>query len=276
MTSLFDSRLWTDLILPMSHSERAVNHAVVALSSLPEEMEGGDHQLVREDLSNRRQRFALEQYTRSLAMLNRRQHSQDPMFPEVLLTCCLLFIVFELLRGNYDPAIMHLQQGRSIIDELTFSPELRHSVESSLLKTMSRLRRQSIFFGGPTFTVPGSAAADDDGMIIFESLLEARAAFDDLEGRVVSFLRDSFTIPVAERLASQHPHLGERQKELHNQLHEYLKRLRRSETQVLSRNEPRVQRGIALLHLHHKTFTICVDTVLCGEYETILGYFQEF
>ncbi|KAJ5832176.1 hypothetical protein N7474_000487 [Penicillium riverlandense] len=276
MTSLFDSRLWTDLILPMSHSERAVNHAVVALSTLHEEMEGRDHQFVREDLSNRRQRFALEQYTRSLAMLNQRRNSQDPMFREVLLTCCLLFIVFELLRGNYDPAIMHLQQGRSIVDEQTFSPETRRFVESSLLKTMSRLRRQSIFFGGPTFIVPGSTAADD-GMSIFESLLEARAAFDDLEGHVVSFLRESFPIPVAERLASQHPHLGERQKELHNQMHEYLERLRRSEAQILSGNEPRVQRGIALLHLHHKTFTICVDTILCGKYETIFGtYTQEF
>ncbi|KAJ5620631.1 hypothetical protein N7510_004615 [Penicillium lagena] len=277
MTSLFDSRLWTDLILPMSHSERAVNHAVVALSTLHEDMEGRDHQLVREDLSNRRQRFALEQYTRSLAMLNQRRHSQDPMFREVLLACCLLFIVFELLRGNYDPALMHLQQGRSIVDEQTLSPEMRRSLESTLLKTISRLRLQSIFFGGTTSTAPSFTADDDNGTSIFESLLEARAAFDDLESRVISFLKESFIIPVAERLASRHPHLGEKQKELHNQLHEYLKRLRRSEAQVLAGNEPRVQRGITLLHLHHKTFTICVDTILCGEYETIFGtYTQEF
>lgn len=39
MTSFFDSRLWKDLILPMSHSERAVTHAVVALAAVHEDLQ---------------------------------------------------------------------------------------------------------------------------------------------------------------------------------------------------------------------------------------------
>lgn len=58
----------------MSHQEPAVSHALVAVSVLHEDIEARGEPLVREDLACRRHRFALEQYGRSLAILNERRH----------------------------------------------------------------------------------------------------------------------------------------------------------------------------------------------------------
>jgi hypothetical protein len=278
MTSFFDTRLWNHIVLPMSHAERAVTHAVVALSALHEDVEVRGAPLSREDLANHRHRFALEQYTRALSSLNMRRHSQDPKLREVLLTCCLLFVVFELLLGQYDAAFAHLRQGLSIIQdsrakEKSPSPSSSVSnsmddVQTSLAETMARLDVQSVFFG---VKVPHLGLSPTDGtdsenehcLNEFQTLSEARRYLDFLFDRVSRFLEVVNILPVEERLSSSRRlGLGEKQSELRIGLSEYLERLKRSETRLLRSGGKKEQRGFDLIRLHHRTFSVVLETYL--------------
>lgn len=147
MISLIDSvsPLGTGLVLPRSHSEPAVQHAVIALSALHGDLDRRVAPLAREELSNRLHRFAISQFGRALSKLNERRHSQDPQFRNVVLTCCLLFVTYEWLRGNGETALMHLRQGFAIILE---APNFL--IDQSLLSAMTRLQNQSMFFFGPS------------------------------------------------------------------------------------------------------------------------------
>lgn len=130
VAGFFNSRLWTALVLPMCNSEQAVVHNVVVLSTLHEDLEARMAPLSREDLSNRHHRFALCQYGRSLALLNERRHSQDPKLRGVILTYCLLFVAFDLLRGQRSPVWRHSLSSLGSLHS-TFPASCSHNENSS-------------------------------------------------------------------------------------------------------------------------------------------------
>ncbi|KAI9925574.1 hypothetical protein MW887_005955 [Aspergillus wentii] len=272
MTGFFDCRLWSDLILPMCHSEKAVNYAVVGLSALHEELEVRGVPLSREDLSSHGHRFALEQYGRSLSALNIRRHSRDPKLCEVVLTCCLLFVMLELTRGQYDLAFMHVRQGLLIIQDKSRDSSssiwtLRSDdVEISLAQTMARLDAQSVFFGieAPRLNLYPGETGQIEGADDFQTLSDARRGFDVLLSSATHFLNAVNSLPSEERLSCHHPDLGERQLHLRIQLEEYMVRLQRSKIQLKGNKE---QRGIDLIHLHEKTLSILLETSLTGTEE---------
>ncbi|KAJ5091657.1 hypothetical protein NUU61_006527 [Penicillium alfredii] len=277
LTGFFDSSLWSGLVLPMSHAERAVNHAVVAISALHEDMETRGAPLAREDLMNRRQRFALEQYGRSLAVLNQRRHSQDPKLREVILTCCLLFVAFDLMRGHYDPAILHLKQGLAIITEVSHStgdskaPGGVDAIAKSLSAAMARLDVQSIFFqGGPILEpAPGDYVASVNITSGFGTLHEARVALDETLCHVIHFLKAVYVVPTEDRLACYQPQLEERRRRILSHFTDYLSQLKSSSDSLLYPADAKEQRGIDLIYLHWITYFILIDTSLAGEEEAV-------
>jgi hypothetical protein len=94
--------------LQIGQSEPAVYHAVVAFSALHEDYEAKGMPLPINLPHNGRQRFALDQLGRAFAMLTKRRLSQDPRFYNVTLLSCLVFILSDLLLGQYDNAFTHL------------------------------------------------------------------------------------------------------------------------------------------------------------------------
>lgn len=281
MTGFFDSRLWKDLVLPMSHSERAITHAVVALAALHEDLQSRGAPLSREDLTNCRQKFALGQYGRSLAALNERRYSQDPKLRDVLLTCCLLFVAIDVLRGQYDPALLHLKNGLAIIEEerQLSSKEsgvlaCRTAVEQMLLATMARLETQSAFFGLPplissslSFTIDYSGGAD------IRTVREARTALDKLLAGSVRLSVAVHEFPVKDRVAHLHPELAAKQHRLIAQLREFGQQLDVSMAHFIRPTESKEQRGLDLILLHHITFSVLVETLLCGHDQSIYSTF---
>lgn len=266
----------------MSHSEQAVNHAIVALGALHEDLEVRGAPLSRENLKNRYHRFALEQNGRSLVILNQRRHSQDPKLRDVILTCCLLFVAFDLLRGHYDPALMHLQKGLEIIEESRLasasSSEVSpcmDAVERSLLATLTRLATQSVFFG---FNPPASADTPFElDKVCFHTLLEARRALDHALARVMSFCKAADEIPVEDRLPDRHPELAVKQGMIKMELEEFSTRLAQSEALFLRPQSIKERRGLDLIYLHYITFKIFLETVLIGESQSIYeSYFNQF
>ncbi|RAO73864.1 uncharacterized protein BHQ10_009876 [Talaromyces amestolkiae] len=273
MSSFFDSKLWNNLVLPMSHSERAVTHAVVALSALHEDIEARGVPLARVELTNQRQRFALEQYTRALSLLNTRRHSNDPKLRDVVLTCCLLFVVFELVRGLYDEAFVHLQQGLSLLSSLkaadTKSQSLSVSdsskyIETSLSDALMHLHIQSSFFGAdfsdPRFIRPKSEDTAD-----FRDITEAREELDILLQPVSRFMT------AVRLLASEggpsnsnvtRLDVAHMQADLRIELARYLHRLNKFETRVRGSLDNKSQRAVDLIRLHHKTFAVVLETYI--------------
>ncbi|KAL5337900.1 hypothetical protein BJX70DRAFT_219717 [Aspergillus crustosus] len=115
LSEFFDSPLLQELILQMSLSEPAVYHAVVALSAIHQDQDMYGMLQTGQDLQNEYHRFALDQCGRSFSLLSHRGSSQDPRFREVMLLCCLLFVLMQLLRGQYDEAFQHLQSGLRVL-----------------------------------------------------------------------------------------------------------------------------------------------------------------
>lgn len=288
MSSFFDSQLWDNLILPMSHSERAVTHAVVAISALHEDMEARGMPLARAELKNRRQRFALEQYTRALSLLNTRRYSNDPKLRDVVLTCCLLFVVFELVRGLYDGAFVHLQQGLSLLSSLkavdTTSQESPVSsgsthIETSLSDALMHLHIESAFFGvdipNPQLNRLKSQQDNED----FRDITEAREELDKVFRPVSRFMTT-----VGELLSEGGPpdshvtrvDVARMQTNFRIELARYLHRLTKFESRVYHSLDHKTQRAIDLIRLHHKTFSVALETYIDLEGMTYDFYVNDF
>ncbi|RAH81366.1 hypothetical protein BO86DRAFT_314211 [Aspergillus japonicus CBS 114.51] len=117
LVDLFDSPLWERYILPQSCAEPAVCHAVIMLSAIHQDAESNCMRLSGNRTDDSHLNFALEHSTRSSALLRRRGASNDPQKYQAVITCCLLFVMGELLRGQYGRAAMHLHHGVQLIKE---------------------------------------------------------------------------------------------------------------------------------------------------------------
>jgi hypothetical protein len=269
MAGFFDSCLWNKLVLPMCHAEPAVSHAVIALSTLHEDLEIHGTPLPREDLGNDRHRFAMEQYGRALSALNRRRYVYDSKMRDVVLTCCLLFVVFELLRGRYDPALLHLEKGLSIIRHHGWDDGDDQDAEGSLTEAMSRLDVQAVFFGVRENYFDPSSVNDtviEDSPREFRNLAEARREYDRVSNRVFRFVRYAKLLSSeGSSLENITEHLDEHQIELKAELAKYLERLNKSQKFLLQPGGPREKRAFDLISLHHMSLSVVLDTYLDDE-----------
>lgn len=130
----FNPSLWRKTVLQIGLVDPAVYHAAIMLGSVHEDSVENRMRLSGENLHRALHRFALEQASRAYSFLSQRQASQDPQLREVVLVCCLLFLISELLLGRYDKAAHHLQSGLHIIKE-TQEYQLQISCRSLLLDT---------------------------------------------------------------------------------------------------------------------------------------------
>ncbi|GKZ17843.1 hypothetical protein AbraIFM66951_012109 [Aspergillus brasiliensis] len=147
LAGFFDSPLWQHLALQMSRSDPAVFHAVIMLSAAHQESERHDMQISkRTRIGSPRYYFSLQQSTRAIALLNHRRNSQDPQLRQVLLLCCLLFILFDVLVAQYDSAFTHLHGGLRILKELEIQGKLESEVAPSIVAAFRRLDIQASLY----------------------------------------------------------------------------------------------------------------------------------
>ncbi|CEJ62192.1 hypothetical protein PMG11_10700 [Penicillium brasilianum] len=103
------------MILQTSHLDPAVYHAANMLAAVHQDSEANEMRLSGENLQRARHRFAIQQSSRAYTHLSQRRASNDPQYREVMLVCCLLFVISELLLGRYDNAFQHLHSGLRIL-----------------------------------------------------------------------------------------------------------------------------------------------------------------
>lgn len=109
--SLVDSRFWDRLVLQACHFEPAIKHAVLAMSSL--------HQLsaltTDSDATQHHRLYADQQHQKALTAARALTSSSQPQDMVRILIACILFIIFESVRGDYKASAMHLDSGRAIM-----------------------------------------------------------------------------------------------------------------------------------------------------------------
>jgi hypothetical protein len=125
------SSFWTKLAPRLSHHDKAIKHALVALGAAWQLYKTSP--TTKAGLSDRRhpllldtshlqstesehlERFIIVQYNKAIASLQENVNFTSPDGIEVTLICCLLFICLENLRFNHKGVVAHLQNGLHII-----------------------------------------------------------------------------------------------------------------------------------------------------------------
>ena len=144
-TTFFGSEFWGGIVLQLSHLEPAIKYAVLALSSLDQQLQLDCHPGQTE-----RKIFALRSYDNAVKHTNTllSRTGQDEL--EKGLIACAIFVCYENLRGCYDVAQMHLQNGLRILSEFRTRRQSRggssHDIPDDLLQVFSRLDIQAMAF----------------------------------------------------------------------------------------------------------------------------------
>ncbi|KAH7240351.1 uncharacterized protein BKA55DRAFT_542938 [Fusarium redolens] len=108
ITPYLNKEFWNRNILVPSQNSECVRHAVLAL--------GATHwqYSTRNQLSTASfDRFVLWHYNEAISKLTSNQESPQDM--STVLTCCILFVILESLRGDFGEAIRHLESGTRIL-----------------------------------------------------------------------------------------------------------------------------------------------------------------
>lgn len=287
LQGLCDSPLWQELVLRMSLSEPAVYHAVVALSAVHQDSEIYGMPLPGQIVQNTWHQFSLEQCGRSFAILNRRHASQDPQVKEVMLLCCLLFVLMELLRGQYDDAFKHLHSGLRIIRETRAQTSSDSPVDTCLVEAFTNLGIQSAQFGSgelltDIYNEIEHHTYPTDGLRVFCDLSEARQAFDPIVADIFPFLARIRNLS-EEAIASEYGTLLAKQLQFISQLYKFGHCF--ESFCSYRRFSPKQQRGVDMIRIMHRTLSLAVKTFLLRgeialdfftpEFETHLSLVEE-
>lgn len=125
--SFLDADLWQHYMLRISVTKPAVRHALLALSAQHELFLKNGHTHLSRDLLIKDPivAYSWKQYTQAIQQLHHgmdHASSDRPTTKETIVTC-LLLIFFEILRGNYPTALMHLEAGLQIFSSHYSSEE---------------------------------------------------------------------------------------------------------------------------------------------------------
>ena len=142
--STVDSRFWDRTILQACHSEPTIKYAVLALSSL--------HQLSclppGSETSLQHRRYAEKQHQKALEAARSLIASAGAEDIDRILSACVIFIIFEGVRGDYQAASTHMDSGRAIVAQNTqrYTKKDRRKDLAEIEQTLARLDLSAICF----------------------------------------------------------------------------------------------------------------------------------
>ncbi|KAF5484038.1 Aspercryptin biosynthesis cluster-specific transcription regulator atnN [Colletotrichum fructicola] len=113
------AKLWSNYILPLGYYSDSVKHAVIALGSAHRaflenpfyETQATESSLELSDVSIRHYRKAVSEAIQIMA-------DPSPVNIRITLISCLVFVCYEIIRGQYDKAVQHLRSGAKVLDSL--------------------------------------------------------------------------------------------------------------------------------------------------------------
>ncbi|KAI9758660.1 MAG: hypothetical protein M4579_002908 [Chaenotheca gracillima] len=114
---IFGGNFWTVLVPQLSQASPAVRYGMLALSALLQQVESplgitGDAEVER-----KQERCALERYTKAVSAAKELVATPNVVETDLaaVLSCCIIFVVYENLKGGYKAAGMHLRSGMGIL-----------------------------------------------------------------------------------------------------------------------------------------------------------------
>ncbi|KAI8961553.1 hypothetical protein F5Y11DRAFT_223555 [Daldinia sp. FL1419] len=229
LSGFFDSSFWTRSVLQECHSEKAIRHSVVALGALYKTLEKMSESppnspapvIDLTDNAARHWEVAFKHYSlalNSMWVLT----SQDQASQRMSLMAAVLLACFDSFIGDHKQAIGQIQSGLRLLENLraqrrnSFLPKPEEPVEQDLVQMFTRLAIQAksydmAFHFPQPFVIrltpqhaehPMSPPPDGGSPIsttqpqtpeIFQSLIEARLAWDNLCEQMMRFTENMFS-----------------------------------------------------------------------------------
>ncbi|KAF2828604.1 hypothetical protein CC86DRAFT_437976 [Ophiobolus disseminans] len=140
-TEFFASELWSQTILQLSHTQPAIKHGILALSTMHERYES-----ITPIFTSSSSDFAFVQYTQAVKHSNAllRAHQDGKVSLEMVLIACIIFTCYENLAGNYHAAAMHLKNGLRILEQN--KPQKKNESQDVIANILYRFDLQAMTF----------------------------------------------------------------------------------------------------------------------------------
>lgn len=203
---------WIPYALQVSREQPAVLYALIAVGSGATAQTRIAHHSLARLRSPAGDNVALNQYCKATSSLQKYIDlavSEGASVGPVLL-CCLLFVVFESMRGESYWALSHLRHGRkamesvsslsaderaSVLPMVSWSPELT----SELLSTLDNFEQESTILDVSSSPIADRATADVPSIPVnlparFESVEEAKRALDKIFMAVSKWREDMLSL----------------------------------------------------------------------------------
>lgn len=140
---LLHSRFWDRVVLQLSHTQPAVKHCVLALSAWHQLVITKDH---RTDCLALRQ-YADKQYQLALESARMMVTSATDSDIGHILATCIVFVLYESVRGNHKASRLHLDNGRAIARQYSSSLSRQASRRTDLAEMQEALARLDLTYG---------------------------------------------------------------------------------------------------------------------------------
>ncbi|KAE9362684.1 hypothetical protein N431DRAFT_424500 [Stipitochalara longipes BDJ] len=268
ISGYFESEFWDRLVLQIGHTEPSVRHALLALSSLCETYESQD---LMDDHSKSRTQFALQHYNKAVRLVAEYLSTLQPRL-DVILTSCLVFTWFEIMRHDFDAGLCHLKSGLKILDnfrQIKESPTLRSQhVDISLIYLFSRLKTQATVYRRETSEsiLEGHEEICQAVPTSFSSIEQARNSLHTLLDTVFRFIRQLGNPNILELTTTSNPpldllSLGATRRLCLNQLQNWQRAIKNSPASASQSLNSRQTAAMCLLQMDYKTLTILLETL---------------
>ncbi|KAI2470849.1 hypothetical protein F4781DRAFT_159741 [Annulohypoxylon bovei var. microspora] len=242
LSGFFDSSFWTRSVLQECHSEEAIRHSVVALGALYKTLEKMSESPPNSpsavvdvtDNAVRHWEVAFNHYSLALKSILH-STSPDQASQRMSLMATVLLACFDSFIGDHKHAIVQIQSGLRLLETLraqrrnAFLPKPEEPVEQDLVQMFTRLAIQAksydmAFHFPQPFVIRltpqnnenspspssdgGSPVSTNQSQIPeeFQTLIEARLAWDTLCERMMRFTETMFTYTTAMSPMGVLPH----------------------------------------------------------------------
>lgn len=262
-----DGPFWRMLVLQICQSEPAVRHAVLAVSSLHEGMVQATMMMPYADADHRHS-FALFQYNRAIACLLDQMRTVDAR-PLVPLLTCVLFVCIELMQSKDKESLIHLEQGRQILNQLGRRVSMRNPeidlIKQHLVPMYTRLSLTSLMFGADPVPIPTPLKTLTEVPMMFETIDEVRYAIYDFMDESLRFAKKSHVAKIQDVSPEEMRAFEKEQDYLLRKLAKFNVAFSLYQS-TKSRDAP--PGAIALIKIHAHTTYIWISTAL-SKHETV-------